>query len=64
MKRIIKCLVVFDSVPDQYRTQEICNKVVSKEHFMLKYFFDRHKTLEMCDKAVDACQSALKFVPD
>ena len=27
----------FDSVPDGYMTQEICDKVVSKELFMLKY---------------------------
>lgn len=27
--------VVFDSVPASQKTQEICDKVVSKEHFML-----------------------------
>ena len=41
---------VFDSAPDQYKTQEMCDKVVS--------------TQEMCDKTVNACLSALKFVSD
>ena len=42
----------------------MCNKVVSKEPFMLKYCLDRYKTQEMCDKAVDAFLSMLKFGPD
>ena len=39
-------------------------KFVSRECIMLKYCSDRHKTQKMCDKAVDACFSALKFIPD
>ena len=39
---------------DQYKTQEMCYKVVFKEPFMLKYCLNRYKTQEMCDKAVDA----------
>ena len=42
----------------------MCDKVVSKELFMLKYCLDRHKTQEMCDKAVGACLPALRLVPD
>ena len=39
------CLFVFDSVLDQYMTYlEICEKVVFKEPFMLKYCLDRYKT--------------------
>ena len=45
-------------------TQELCNKVVSKETFMLKYCHDKYKTHEICDKAVDSYLLALKFVPD
>ena len=30
------CPFVFDSVANQYKTEEMCNKVVSKEPFMLK----------------------------
>ena len=42
----------------------MCDKVVSKEHFLLKCCLDRLKTQEMCEKAVDACLPTLRFVPD
>ena len=42
----------------------MCDHVVPKDPFMLKYFLDRYKTKEMCDKAVDKFLPALKFVPD
>ena len=53
---------VFDSVSDWYKTQELCEKVVSKDAFMLEYCLDRYKTQEMCDKEVDAFLSTLKFI--
>ena len=42
----------------------MCDKIVSGDLFMLKYFLDRYKTQEMCDKAADAFLPPLKFVPD
>ena len=42
----------------------MCDKIVSKDHFKLKYYLDRYKTHEMWDKAVDAFLPTLKFVPD
>ena len=42
----------------------MCDKVVSTELIMLKYYPDRYKTQKMCEKAVHTCLSALKFVPD
>ena len=54
----------FDSVPDWYKIQEMCDKVVSKEHSLLNNCLDWPKTQEMSDKAVDTCLSTLKFVPD
>ena len=42
----------------------MCNKVVSKETFMLKYCPDKYKTQKMWDKAVDSYLITLKFVPD
>ena len=53
-----------DSVPDQYKTQEMCDRVVSKKSFMLKYCLDRYKIQEMCDKDVDSYFWVLKFVSD
>ena len=40
-KGIDTCPFVFDSVLDQYKTQEMCDKVVFKEPFMLKYCLDK-----------------------
>ena len=31
------CPFVFDFVPDQYKTQEMCDKVSSEDPFMVKY---------------------------
>ena len=62
---VIKSLInVLDSVPDQYKTQEMCDKIVSEDPFKLKYCHNRYKTQEMCNKAVDDFLPALKFVSD
>ena len=42
----------------------MCNKVVYKEPFMLKYCLDRYKTQGMCDKAADAFLRMLKLISD
>ena len=55
---------VVDSVPDQYKTQKMSDKFVSKDPFVLEYCLDRYKTQEMCNKDVDLCLLALKLVPD
>ena len=44
--------------------QEICDKVVSEDCFMLKYCLDRSKTQETCDKAVDAFLPTLTIFLD
>ena len=63
-KAVDKCPFVFDSVPDQYKTQEMCDKLVSEDPVKLEYSHNRYKTQEMCNKAVDNFLSALKFVTD
>ena len=44
-------------VPDQYKTKEMRDKIVSKKPEMLKYCPDRYKNQQKCDKAVHACLS-------
>ena len=44
--------------------QIMCNKVVSKEPFILKHCLDRYKTQEIGVKAVDNFLPTLKLVPD
>ena len=63
-KAVDTCPFALDSVPDQYKTQEMCDRVVSKKSFMLKYCLDRYKIQEMCDKDVDSYFWVLKFVSD
>ena len=55
---------VFDSIPDQYKTQEICDIVVSSYPFLIVYCRDTYKTQRMCDEAVDDSLAALKLIPD
>ena len=42
----------------------MCDKVVSKDPFMLKYGLDRYKTQEMYNKTVDGLLPTLEFVHD
>ena len=42
----------------------MCDKVVSKEPFMLKYCPDKYKSQEMFNKTVDFYLITLKVVPD
>ena len=43
-KAIDKFHFVFDSVPDQFNTQKLCNKLFSDDPSKLKYCHDRCKT--------------------
>ena len=49
-KAVDKCPFVFDSVPNQYKTQEMCNKNLSEDPLKLKYCHDRYKTQEVVIK--------------
>ena len=40
-KVVNTCFFVFHSVSDQYKTQEICDRVVPEDPFMLIYCPDR-----------------------
>ena len=37
------CPFLFDSIPDQYITQKMCDKDVSEDSFMLKYCHDKYE---------------------
>ena len=67
-KAVNRCFFVIDSIPDQYKTQEISHicyhVVVSSYPFLKVYCLDKYKTQKMCDEAVDDCLAALKFIPD
>ena len=46
-----------------YKIHKKCDKVVSKEYFMLKNCLNKYKSQEMCKVTVDASLPLLKFVP-
>ena len=55
-KEVNRCLIVFDSIPDWYKTQEMC---VSKNSFLIVLCPDRYKTQKMFEKDVDDSLAAL-----
>ena len=46
-------IFVFDSIPDRYKTQKMCDRVVSEDPFLIVHCPDKYKTQRMCDKAID-----------
>ena len=50
---------MFDSVPSQYKTQEVCDKIVSDDPFNLKYCHDWFQTQKICNKVADDFLPAL-----
>ena len=63
MKQLVD-VSLFDSIPNQYKTQEMCNTIICKDHISIRCVPDQYKTQQMCDKTVDDCLAALIFVPD
>ena len=49
-------------IPDRYKTQETCDRIITENPFSIRYVPDQYKT-QMCDEAVDDSLAALKFVP-
>ena len=52
------------TIPDLYKTQEICGIVVSLYPFLIIYCPDKYITQRICDEAVDDSLAALKLIPD
>ena len=50
--------------PDQYKTQEMCKKVVLERSFMLHFVPDQYKIQEICARAAELQPYVLAFVPD
>ena len=54
----------FHRIPDRFKKQEMCVKVVEVDPLSLDNVFDHLKTREMCDAAVREDSSSLIYVPD
>ena len=61
---VVNFFFVFDSIPDWHKSQEMCNRVVSENLFLIVYCPDEYVTPEMCDEAVDDSLATLKHIPD
>ena len=44
-KTVDRCFFVFDSIPNQYKTQELPDRVFSEDHFLIVCFPDKYKKL-------------------
>ena len=51
-------------VPNQYKTQEMCNEAMCKNPATFFYVPERFKTQDMCKKAVEKDPRMLKYVFD
>ena len=51
-------------VPDQYKTQQTCDKAILENGGTLKSLSDCYKNKKMCNKAVDDYPHAFEFVPE
>ena len=57
-------LLVYDSIPDLYKNQEMCDSVVSEDPSLKVYCPDKHITQRMCDEVVDDSLAALILIHD
>ena len=62
-RAVHRCFSVFDSITDNYRTQEICNLAVSLYFPFIVYCPYKFITQEMFDEAVNDSLVAIKLIP-
>ena len=63
-KAVNRCFFVFDSIPNKYKIQDMCNSIICQDSLSIRYVPDQYKTQQTCDKAVDDCLAALKLAPN
>ena len=59
-----KAVHLFDSIPNQHKTQEICDLVVSLYPFLVILWPDKYIIQEMYDEAIADSLASLKLVTD
>ena len=64
IKQLIGVFLVFGSVPDWYKTQEVCGRVASEYPCLIAYCLDKYKIQRMCDEAVDDSLAVWKLILD
>ena len=56
-----KLLFLIRHVPDQYKTQDMCNKDILENEGTLKTVPQCYKNYKMCNKVVNNCAHALNL---
>ena len=64
IEAVHRCLFVFESCPDQYKTQKICDLVVSSYPSLIVYGSDKYITGKMCNETVCDSLATLKLILD
>ena len=55
---------LFQYVPDQYKTQQMCDKAILENDGTLTFVPNCSKNEQLCHKAVDNYPHALEFTPE
>ena len=63
-KAVHRCFLVFDSISDQNKTQEICVIIVSLYSFLIVHCPSKYITQKLSDEVVDDFLAAFKLIPD
>ena len=50
-------------IPNQYKTQQMFDKIISDDPFSIRYVPDQYKTQQIIEKTIHDCLAALIFVP-
>ena len=58
------CALSFKSVPDKYKTEEMCELSVKRYGRNLELVPEEMKTQKICELAVEQNEYALEYVPD
>ena len=62
--KLLDAFLAFDCILYQYKTQDMCETIVSEDPSLTAYCTEKYKTQRMFDEAVNNCLAALKRVPD
>ena len=59
-----RCFAIFYSMPNEHKTQEMFDRVVSDDLFLTVHCPDKHITHKLCDEAVDDSIATWKLIPN
>ena len=57
-------LLIYRSVPDYYKNQEMCTKAVHNYSYALGFVSECCEIYKMCDKSVSTHPPIIKYVPE